>query len=64
VHSRTVWTHPGFGTYYRNSKGRVIFVMPFLNVEYWEFTQRPDFENYTLRRHEVPAVTALHEKSA
>jgi 4-hydroxyacetophenone monooxygenase len=46
VHERTVWTHPGFGTYYRNSKGRVIFVMPFLNLEYWEFTRRPDFENY------------------
>ena len=40
VHSRTVWTHPGFGTYYRNSKGRVIFVMPFLNVEYWEFVRQ------------------------
>ncbi len=47
VHARTVWTHPGFGTYYRNSKGRVIFVMPFLNLEYWELTCRPDFENYT-----------------
>lgn len=49
VHKRTVWTHPGFGTYYRNSKGRVIFVMPFLNLEYWEFTRRPDFENYNFR---------------
>lgn len=49
VHSRTVWTHPGFSTYYRNSKGRVIFVMPFRNLEYWEFTQRPDLENYTFR---------------
>jgi 4-hydroxyacetophenone monooxygenase len=48
VHSRTVWTHPGFSTYYRNSKGRVIFVMPFRNLEYWEFTRRPDLENYTL----------------
>lgn len=47
VHERTVWTHPGFSTYYRNSKGRVIFVMPFLNLEYWEFTRRPDLENYT-----------------
>ncbi|MEJ1922204.1 flavin-containing monooxygenase [Microbacterium sp. KHB019] len=47
VHKRTVWTHPGFSTYYRNSKGRVIFVMPFLNLEYWEFTRRPDLENYT-----------------
>ncbi|WP_105034185.1 flavin-containing monooxygenase [Cryobacterium aureum] len=56
LHAKTVWTHPGFGTYYRNSKGRVIFVMPFLNLEYWEFTQRPDFENYTLRVNESAAL--------
>ncbi len=49
IHATTVWTHPGFGTYYRNSKGRVTFVMPFLNLEYWEFTRRPDYENYTFR---------------
>lgn len=59
VHSQTVWTHPGFGTYYRNSKGRVIFVMPFLNLEYWEFTCRPDFENYTFRVRQ-PAAAQGH----
>lgn len=48
THNRTVWTHPGMTTYYRNSRGRVIFVMPFLNVEYWEMTKRPDLENYKL----------------
>lgn len=51
VHSRTVWSHPGFGTYYRNSKGRVIFVMPFLNLEYWEFARQADFENYNFHVH-------------
>jgi 4-hydroxyacetophenone monooxygenase len=49
VHERTVWTHPGMSTYYRNSRGRVVFVMPFLNVEYWHMTKRPDLENYTIR---------------
>lgn len=49
LHSRTVWSHPGFGTYYRNSKGRVIFVMPFLNVEYWEFVREPNLADYELR---------------
>ncbi|MFF2108451.1 flavin-containing monooxygenase [Rhodococcus koreensis] len=49
THARTVWTHRGMSTYYRNSKGRVVFVMPFLNVEYWQMTQRPDLENYTAR---------------
>jgi 4-hydroxyacetophenone monooxygenase len=56
VHSRTVWSHEGFGTYYRNSKGRVIFVMPFLNVEYWEFVHTPDLNDYTIR--DVPYVAA------
>jgi 4-hydroxyacetophenone monooxygenase len=50
VHDRTVWTHPGMSTYYRNSRGRVVFVMPFLNVEYWHMTKRPDLENYTVRQ--------------
>ncbi|MFC0249627.1 MULTISPECIES: NAD(P)/FAD-dependent oxidoreductase [Citricoccus] len=49
IHERTVWTHPGMSTYYRNSRGRVVFVMPFLNVEYWDMTKRPDMENYTVR---------------
>ncbi|RZL82807.1 MAG: NAD(P)/FAD-dependent oxidoreductase [Rhodococcus sp. (in: high G+C Gram-positive bacteria)] len=49
THARTVWTHRGMSTYYRNSRGRVVFVMPFLNVEYWEMTRQPDLENYTIR---------------
>ena len=48
MHKRTVWTHPGMSTYYRNSQGRVVFVMPFLNVEYWDMTKRADLENYVL----------------
>jgi 4-hydroxyacetophenone monooxygenase len=46
LHARTVWTHPGMRTYYRNSKGRVVFVMPFLNVEYWNMTKDVDLEDY------------------
>lgn len=49
LHERTVWTHPGMSTYYRNSRGRVVFVMPFLNLEYWQMTRRTDLENYTIR---------------
>ena len=36
-------------TYYRNSKGRVVFVMPFLNVEYWEMTNHVDLDKYQVR---------------
>ena len=49
THEETVWTHPGMRTYYRNSNGRVIYVMPFLNVEYWQMTRNVDLEDYTQR---------------
>jgi 4-hydroxyacetophenone monooxygenase len=48
LHAEMVWTHPGMSTWYRNSRGRVVFLMPFLNVEYWGMTQRADLENYTV----------------
>jgi 4-hydroxyacetophenone monooxygenase len=49
THDRMVWTHRGMSTYYRNAHGRVVFVMPFLNVEYWAMMQRADLENYVTR---------------
>lgn len=49
THARTVWTHPGMSTYYRNSRGRVVFVMPFLNVEYWNMTKELNLSDYTVR---------------
>jgi 4-hydroxyacetophenone monooxygenase len=48
LHERMVWTHRGMSTYYRNRHGRVVFVMPFLNVEFWEMTKRADLENYRI----------------
>ena len=48
-HAQTVWTHPGMSTYYKNSKGRVVFVMPFLNVEYWDMVKKVNLDDYTLR---------------
>ena len=36
-------------TYYKNSKGRVVFVMPFLNVEYWDMVKKVNLDDYTLR---------------
>ncbi|HVW40964.1 MAG TPA: NAD(P)/FAD-dependent oxidoreductase [Amycolatopsis sp.] len=49
THDRTVWTHPGMRTYYRNSRGRVVYVMPFLNVEYWQMTRNVNLDDYTQR---------------
>jgi 4-hydroxyacetophenone monooxygenase len=49
LHEQTVWTHPGMETYYRNSRGRVVYVMPFLNVEYWNMTRNVNINDYILR---------------
>lgn len=49
LHARTVWTHPGMRTWFRNSKGRVCFVMPFLNVEYWNMVRDLDLAAYHVR---------------
>ncbi|MEU6643540.1 NAD(P)/FAD-dependent oxidoreductase [Saccharomonospora sp. NPDC046836] len=46
MHAQTIWCHRGFNTYYRNSKGRVIFIMPFLNVEYWEMLRHPNLGDF------------------
>jgi 4-hydroxyacetophenone monooxygenase len=46
LHERMVWTHPGMSTWYRNRHGRVVFAMPFLNIDYWEITRRADLEHY------------------
>lgn len=62
LHDITIWRHPGFSTYYRNSKGRVIFIMPFLNVEYWELIQQPNLDDFhQLNTPYVPATD--HESS-
>jgi 4-hydroxyacetophenone monooxygenase len=48
----TVWTHPGTTTFFRNERGRLVFVSPFRNVEYWSRAERSDLFDFDLR----PAV--------
>jgi 4-hydroxyacetophenone monooxygenase len=46
----TVWTHPGTNTFFRNARGRLVFVSPFRNVEYWARAQQSGLDDYqTLR---------------
>ncbi len=47
-HERMIWTHPGMSTYYRNTRGRVVSVMPWRLVDYFAMTRRPDFDEYHL----------------
>ncbi|MEB3371890.1 flavin-containing monooxygenase [Saccharopolyspora mangrovi] len=49
LHDRAVWSHEGFSTYYRNSKGRVVFIMPFTNLEYWERVRDAALGDYRQR---------------
>ena len=46
AHERMIWTHPGMSTYYRNSAGRVITVMPWRLVDYWSMTHDVDHGAY------------------
>jgi 4-hydroxyacetophenone monooxygenase len=47
---RMVWTHPGMGTYYRNSKGRVVVNLPFTNVAFWSWTRQAELEEFEATR--------------
>lgn len=48
-HEQMIWTHPGVSTYYRNKNGRVVTVMPFRLVDYWQMTHEADLDNYHVR---------------
>jgi 4-hydroxyacetophenone monooxygenase len=45
----TVWTHPGTNTFFRNARGRLVFVSPFRNVEYWSRAEGSDLFDFELR---------------
>jgi 4-hydroxyacetophenone monooxygenase len=45
-HQQMIWSHPGMTTYYRNARGRVVTVMPWRLVDYWEMTREADLANY------------------
>jgi 4-hydroxyacetophenone monooxygenase len=59
----TVWTHPGTNTFFRNARGRLVFVSPFRNVEYWQKAVRSGLDDYEvlgngLIEHSVVAALA------
>jgi 4-hydroxyacetophenone monooxygenase len=47
--SRMVWSHPGVGSWYKNSKGRVTTTSPWRLLDYWRWTKAPDLADYELR---------------
>jgi 4-hydroxyacetophenone monooxygenase len=42
----TVWSHTGTTTFFRNARGRLVFVSPYRNVEYWTKAECSDLEDY------------------
>lgn len=52
---QTVWTHPGTNTYFRNSRGRLVFVSPFRNVEYWTRARQSSIADYEVLEAAQPA---------
>jgi 4-hydroxyacetophenone monooxygenase len=52
---QTVWTHPGTNTYFRNSRGRLVFVSPFRNVEYWTRARQSSIADYEVIEAGQPA---------
>jgi 4-hydroxyacetophenone monooxygenase len=46
--ARTVWSHPGMNSWYKNSKGRVTTTSPWLLRDYWTWTKEPDFADFVL----------------
>jgi 4-hydroxyacetophenone monooxygenase len=46
AHEQMIWTHPGFDTYYRNARGRVVVANPFRMVDYWHMCRQPTLAEY------------------
>lgn len=46
AHARMVWTHPAMDNWYRNADGRVVAVLPWRIVEYWEMTRSAGLGDY------------------
>ena len=54
AHEHMIWTHPGFGTYYRNDRGRVVVANPFKMVDYWRMCHDPDLSDYVTEPRRQP----------
>ena len=50
AHRKMVWSQPGVTTYYRNTRGRVVYANPWRIVDYWHMTRSADLEDYEIRK--------------
>jgi 4-hydroxyacetophenone monooxygenase len=64
AHARMVWTHPAMNNWYRNDEGRVVAVLPWRIVEYWEMTRTADLADYETEPARTPAAVASGGRGA
>lgn len=48
AHGDMIWTHTGMETYYRNARGRVVVNLPYRNVDFWQMTEKVDYNDFEL----------------
>lgn len=50
AHAKLVWTSPVVNNWYRNKAGRVVSVMPWRLVDYWQETLAPQWDQFEQTR--------------
>ena len=58
AHENMIWTHPGFGTYYRNDRGRVVVANPFRMVDYWDMCHDPRLSDFETEPRKAPSTVS------
>ncbi len=48
--ARTVWSHPGVNSWYKNASGRVTTTSPWRLLDYWHWTRAADLADFELER--------------
>ena len=48
-HSELIWTHPGMNSWYKNKSGRIVSIMPWRLVDYWQFTHEPNLTDFKVK---------------
>ncbi|MCX6522609.1 MAG: NAD(P)/FAD-dependent oxidoreductase [Actinobacteria bacterium] len=45
-HEQLIWTHPGMTNWYRNRAGRIVAIMPWRLVDYWQMTREVRLDDF------------------
>jgi 4-hydroxyacetophenone monooxygenase len=45
-HEQLIWTHPGMTNWYRNRAGRIVAIMPWRLVDYWQMTRAVSLDDF------------------